>query len=82
MGVNAAVDRQLDCRVEPHTEGVRLDRWLGDRFPDLSRTRLQALVEEGHVSVDGARSKVSYRLREGERVVVTIPPPPQATLAP
>jgi 23S rRNA pseudouridine1911/1915/1917 synthase len=80
--VNAAVDRQLDCRVEAHAAGVRLDRWLAERFPDLSRTRLQALVQEGHVSVDGARRKASYRLREGERVLVTIPPPPRAALVP
>ena len=82
MGVNAAADRQLDCRVEAHAKGVRLDRWLAEQFPDLSRTRLQALVEEGHVSVDGARRKASYRLREGERVLVTIPSRPRATLVP
>lgn len=72
----------MDCRVEAHAAGVRLDRWLTDRLPDLSRTRLQALVEEGRISVDGARRKASYRLREGERVVVTIPPPPPARLVP
>jgi 23S rRNA pseudouridine1911/1915/1917 synthase len=70
------------CRVEAPAAGVRLDRWLTDRLPDLSRTRLQALVEDGRVSVDGVRRKASYRLREGERVIVTIPPPPAPTLVP
>jgi 23S rRNA pseudouridine1911/1915/1917 synthase len=80
--VTASGDRCLDCRVEARAAGIRLDRWLTDRLPDLSRTRLQALVEAGRVSVDGAPRKASYRLREGERVVVTIPPPSPATLVP
>jgi len=79
--VNAA-DRYLDCRAEAHAAGMRLDRWLAERLPDISRTRLQALVQEGRVSVDGARRKASYRLREGERVFVTVPPSPRATLVP
>jgi 23S rRNA pseudouridine1911/1915/1917 synthase len=72
----------MDCRVEAQADGMRLDRWLTERIPGLSRTRLQALVEEGRVLVDGTRRKASYRLRAGERVVVTIPPPPEATLVP
>lgn len=81
-GAGGCGDRQLDCRVEAGAAGARLDRWLASRFPDLSRTRLQALVAEGRAAVDGVRRKAAYRLREGERVVVTIPPPPAPTLVP
>lgn len=62
--------------------GARLDQWLAHLLPDLSRTRLQAFVRQGRVEVSGTRRKASYRLREGEHVVVTIPPPPPATLVP
>ena len=34
--------------------GRRLDRWLALRVPTLSRSRLQELIEGGHVTVDGA----------------------------
>ena len=34
--------------------GVRLDVWLARQLPTLSRARLQALIAEGHVRVDGA----------------------------
>jgi 23S rRNA pseudouridine1911/1915/1917 synthase len=50
--------------------------------PELSRARVQRLVEEGRVEVDGRPGKASARLRGGEAVSVEIPPPePSALLA-
>ncbi|MHB1194036.1 MAG: RluA family pseudouridine synthase [Longimicrobiales bacterium] len=58
--------------VGPGQEG-RLDRFLADRL-DLSRTRVQALVAQGCVLVDGRVPRKSERVEEGSRVVVEIPP--------
>jgi len=66
--------------VEPGAAGRRLDLWLAAKLPPVSRTRLKALVAEGHVSVDGRAVKASTRLKAGQRVVVTIPPLPPETL--
>lgn len=66
--------------VEPAAAGRRLDLWLATKLPQVSRTRLKALVAEGHVSVDGRAVKASTRLKAGQRVVVTIPPLPPETL--
>ena len=68
--------------VEPASAGARLDRWLSERLPDLSRARLQALIRGGLVRVDGAVLKAAHRLRGGERIEIEIPPPPDETLAP
>ena len=68
--------------VEPASAGARLDRWLSERLPNLSRARLQALIRGGLVRVDGAVLKAAFRLRGGERIDVEIPPPPDETLAP
>jgi len=68
--------------VEPASAGARLDRWLSDRLPDLSRARLQALIRGGLIRVDGAVLKAAHRLRGGERIEFEIPPPPAETLAP
>jgi 23S rRNA pseudouridine1911/1915/1917 synthase len=68
--------------VEPASAGARLDRWLSERLPSLSRARLQALIRGGLVRVDGAVLKAAFRLRGGERIDVEIPPPPDETLAP
>ena len=50
--------------------GVRLDRWVAEHCPNLSRARVQELIEEGLVTVNDARSKASYKLRGGDRVFV------------
>ena len=50
--------------------GVRLDRWVAEYCPNLSRARVQELIEEGLVLVNDARCKASYKLRSGDRVLV------------
>lgn len=72
----------LTLSVEPEAAGMRLDRWLAHSVHDLSRARLQALIENDHVRVDGAVRKSAYRLAGGERVEVEIPPLPSETLRP
>ena len=59
--------------VSPTGSGMRLDRFLAEQWPELSRTRVQELIEEGHVSVDGKPArKGSLRLRGDENIVVEI----------
>jgi 23S rRNA pseudouridine1911/1915/1917 synthase len=62
--------------------GVRLDRFLALRLPDLSRARLQALIEEEAVQVDGGLAKASLRLRAGATIEVTVPEPTPAVPLP
>ena len=69
-------------RVDAAAAGARLDRWLASRLPGFSRARLQALIGERHVTVDGAARKPSHRLGGGEQVEVEIPPLPPETLEP
>jgi 23S rRNA pseudouridine1911/1915/1917 synthase len=69
-------------RVPAADAGARLDRWLAAHIPELSRARLQTLIDGGHVRVDGGVPKASRRLAGGEAVVVDIPPPVPETLAP
>ncbi len=74
------MDTTTDLTVQ--TSGERLDRYVSERLPDLSRAAAQRLIEEGNVRVDGRESKPSYRVRSGERVTVRIPPPESATALP
>jgi 23S rRNA pseudouridine1911/1915/1917 synthase len=73
MTVGAA--RRVRTSVGTAEAGCRLDLWLAARLPDLSRTRIKALVDGGRVSVNGAASKAAHRLKAGERVEVVVPPP-------
>jgi 23S rRNA pseudouridine1911/1915/1917 synthase len=67
-------------KVDPGSAGMRLDQWLARALaPELSRSRVQGLIREGTVSVDGspvreARAKVAA----GAVVVINVPPPEPA----
>lgn len=61
---------------------MRLDRFLATRLPDLSRTRLQALIDDRRVRVGGLARKASHRLRGGEEVSVELPEPIPLDLTP
>lgn len=58
--------------VAPEGAG-RLDRALAQAFPDLSRARLQALIAEGAVTVDGAPAKASSKPERGAVVTILVP---------
>jgi 23S rRNA pseudouridine1911/1915/1917 synthase len=60
--------------VDPGASGERLDRWLAANVADVSRARLQTLIEDGHIRVDGVARKRAYRLHGGETVDVDVPP--------
>src|SRR5215217_826632 len=74
-----AVDEESDGLVElrPGREdlGTRLDRYVADNLPDLSRGTVQALIESGRIRVDGQQRKPKFRMTPGEVVSVEIPPP-------
>ena len=54
--------------VEPAAAGMRLDAFLARALPDVSRARVQALIEAGKVRADGKAAKASLKLRGGERI--------------
>lgn len=53
--------------------GKRLDQFLAGRIADVSRSRVQQLIVEGKIEVDGAVAKPSLRLRGTERITVLAP---------
>lgn len=79
--MTVGVARRMERTVGVADAGRRLDLWLAARLPDLSRTRIKALAEGGHVSVNGAARKAAHRLKVGERVDVVIPPPAPEEMA-
>lgn len=62
--------------------GERLDRFLATQLPEMSRTRIQALVERGRVTINGAAAKRSHRMEEGDSVVVELPAPEPSAAQP
>jgi 23S rRNA pseudouridine1911/1915/1917 synthase len=62
--------------VPQEAAGQRLDQFLTTQLEGVSRSRVQLLLEQGDVLVDGARPKASYKLRGGESIAVTGEPHP------
>lgn len=54
--------------------GRRLDLFLAERVPELSRTRIQELVREGRVHIDGRPAKASHRISPAEKVEIEVMP--------
>ncbi len=54
---------------------VRLDRFLDDKLPELTRSQIKRLIDEGAVTLDGASSKPGIKLRGGEEICVHLPEP-------
>jgi 23S rRNA pseudouridine1911/1915/1917 synthase len=65
-----------DFVVLPEEAGERLDRIVTSHCPDLSRTRVQELIEATLILLDGRAAKGSHRLHGGERVTVEVQPRP------
>ena len=55
--------------------GVRLDVYLAEQMPDMSRSNIQKLIASGHVTVNAAVQRTSYKVQLGDRISITVPPP-------
>jgi 23S rRNA pseudouridine1911/1915/1917 synthase len=57
--------------------GMRLDAYLAQAIPEISRARVQMLIEAGQVRVDGVAPKGKQKLAGGERIEIEGEPQPE-----
>lgn len=63
--------------------GWRVDAWISDTLTDVSRSRVKALIDEGHIVLStGDTPKPHARVKSGMVVHVTIPPAEPLALTP
>jgi 23S rRNA pseudouridine1911/1915/1917 synthase len=75
-------DRLVSFQFQKENE-ERLDHFLVECLPEFSRSRLQGLIKDGFVKVDGlAAQKSGQKLERGDAVEVHIPPPVPSGLQP
>ncbi|HLI03514.1 MAG TPA: RluA family pseudouridine synthase [Terracidiphilus sp.] len=67
---------QRQFTVPPESAGQRLDVVVTAQLGDVSRSRVQMLIEQGSVRVNGAAARPRLRLRGGERIEVAGDPHP------
>ena len=73
----------LTLIVSAEDAAQRLDQYLAAHIPDVSRARLQQLIEKGEVLVNDTPAKASLRLKGDERITIAGPPqaPPLRAIA-
>jgi 23S rRNA pseudouridine1911/1915/1917 synthase len=69
----------ISLEVAAEQAGERLDRYLSSVVPGQSRSQIQRLIEEGHVSVAGRAAKANLQVKAGDRITVDLPEPSPAT---
>jgi 23S rRNA pseudouridine1911/1915/1917 synthase len=63
----------VEMRVE--FGGTRIDKYIAEKVPQLSRSFVQKLLRDGQVTVNGQVPKASYRVEVGDMLQVRVPPP-------
>ncbi|MBA7622693.1 Ribosomal large subunit pseudouridine synthase D [subsurface metagenome] len=62
--------------------GTRLDKFVVEKCPELSRTHAQKLIGEGYITVNGHVAKASLKLSIGDEINIIIPSTPPSQLSP
>ncbi len=68
--------------LEAAITGQRLDKFLAEAYPELSRTQIQKLIDNGLVTVNQKAARPSFKLKAGDRVLMAVPLPGPAVLEP
>lgn len=63
--------------ADPGQEPLRVDRFLTDRIPKISRNRVQTAIRAGNVLVGDRPVKPNYKVKPGDTVVVVLPEAPR-----
>lgn len=69
-------------RLEADEEGVRIDVFLARKLPELSRSAVQKLVENGCVTSGGKAVRKNHKVSPGERIDADIPEPAPISAVP
>ena len=56
-------------------QDTRLDMFVAGRLPEITRSHVKKLIDEGRVTVSGRPGKPALKLRPGDAITVTVPDP-------
>jgi 23S rRNA pseudouridine1911/1915/1917 synthase len=80
--VQSSDNQIVSLEVNERDAGNRLDAFLAAQIDGWSRVRLQRLIEDQDVLVNGKPGKPSYKLRTGDEIEVELTPPPATGFTP
>lgn len=68
-------------KVEAGEEGKRIDKYLTEKCPDLTRSYIQKLVKEEGAVIGGSPVKSNYKTALGDEVIFEVPDPVEMEIA-
>ena len=67
-------------RFDVDISGLRLDVFLAERAEGLTRSRIQKLIAEGNITVNGGLAKANAKLKSGDVIEVFLPEPKETSI--
>ena len=68
-------NKKQEFIVEEGQEDIRIDQFLSQRLDDMSRSRIQKLIEQGNVIVGDRQVKSNYKVKAGDTISLKFPEP-------
>ena len=68
--------------INEKLKGNRIDSVISENNPDLSRSTVQRLIEENHITVNGNRTKPSYKTNLNDEIEINFPEPKEIDIKP
>lgn len=72
----------FELKIEQEQTGLRIDKYLSDELEGISRSYIQKLMEEQHITVNQKSVKSNYKLRNNDIIQVSIPDPEELSIEP
>lgn len=66
-------------KVDPGQQPLRIDKFLFERLPNASRSKIQGAIKLGFVLVNEQQTKSNYKIRPNDEIVISLPEPPRDT---
>ncbi|NJN26047.1 MAG: RluA family pseudouridine synthase [Cyclobacteriaceae bacterium] len=64
-------------KVDPGQKALRIDRFIFDRLPNASRSKIQGAIKMGFVMVNDREIRPNYKVRPLDEIVISLPEPPR-----
>lgn len=75
-------DQQIELNVSKENDGIRIDKYIAAYQEELTRTYIQKLILEERVTVNGKTVKSNYKVNDGDRITIVLPPPAEPKIEP
>jgi len=66
-------------RVDAKQSLIRIDKYLMDRLPNVSRNKVQDAIRDGYVRVNQQSIKPNYKVHPQDEIIISLPEPPRDT---